>query len=341
MLRTIGFVAVVAIEFAAVRALGAVDSVPTKPMGGHMEVTLRTAAAPGDAQRANAIVDAARHVIAEYPTTADAERAGFTKFLPRARLPIEHFTSHAYALEAWRGHFDPMHPTSLIFERNGDALHIVGVMYTAPNRATQEQLNADVPTSIATWHRHVNFCVPPAGTPRSESTGPNARFLFGSIVSADECAAAHGWFASRVLGWMIHVWPNETDPAKVWAVDRGDGMSDHDMMMGDGAPRHFDGLPIALNRLPQQPVAAGDPNAGARVFALHCEECHGAGGRNGPDAPALAGTHLAAGQVAYMVRHPKGIDPHSAMPELPLTDGELADVSAYVASLSTTEKSGP
>jgi hypothetical protein len=23
-----------------------------------------------------------------------------------------------------------------------------------------------------------------------------------------------------VFGWMVHVWPDETDPARVWAVHR-------------------------------------------------------------------------------------------------------------------------
>ena len=308
-------------------------NVPTQPMGAHMEVTFHASPAPGDRERADAIVSAARTVMQRYPTVADAERAGFTKFLPRTELPIEHYTNGAFAREAWMGHFDPAHPTSLIFERGSDGLRLVGVMYTAPNRATREQLNAAVPLSFGTWHRHVNFCVPPAGTERSDITGPSARFLFGTIASADECASAQGQFVPRVFGWMVHVWPLEHDPAKIWAVDRGEGMGGHDTMMGDGAPHAYDRLPIALDRLPQLTVAAGEPTSGATVFAVHCAECHGVGGRNGPDAPALAGIGIAPGQVAYMVRHPKAIDPTSEMPELPLTDRELADVAAYVASL--------
>jgi cytochrome c553 len=341
MRNTIRFLLATGVALFAIRALGSASDVQTQPMGGHMEVTLRSAASPGDRERANAIVAAARSVVAQYPTTADAERAGFQKFLPRVPLHIEHYTNRAYAAEAGRGHFDPLHPTSLIFERDGATLRIVGVMYTAPNRATQAQLNADVPMSVGTWHRHVNFCVPPPGTPRADSTGPNARFLFGSIATADECRAAHGWFVPRVLGWMIHVWPNETDPAKVWAVDHDGAMSDHDMGMMGGSPKRYDHLPIALDRLPDLAVGRGDPVAGQRVFALHCEECHGSGGRNGPDAPALADTNIAPGQVAYMVRHPRAIDADSQMPELPLTDAELADVAAYVASLSPKGASRP
>jgi mono/diheme cytochrome c family protein len=42
-----------------------------------------------------------------------------------------------------------------------------------------------------------------------------------------------------------------------------------------------------------------------------------------------------------MVRHPRAIDADSQMPELPLTDAELADVAAYVASLSPKGASRP
>jgi hypothetical protein len=214
------------------RALGAADVVPTQPMGAHMEITLHASPAPGDARRAEAIVDAARRLMAQYPTTADAERAGFSKFLPRVPLPIEHYTNRANAAAAAFGRFDPMQPTSLIFERSSGGLRIVGVMYTAPNSATQAQLDAKVPLSIAAWHRHVNFCVPPHGTPRSETVGPSARFFFGSIATADACREAGGWFVPQVFGWMVHVWPMETDPAKVWAVDRGDGMASQGSLMG-------------------------------------------------------------------------------------------------------------
>jgi mono/diheme cytochrome c family protein len=35
-----------------------------------------------------------------------------------------------------------------------------------------------------------------------------------------------------------------------------------------------------------------------------------------------------------MVRHPKGVDPSSEMPELGLSDRDVADVAAYVAGLA-------
>lgn len=92
-------------------------------------------------------------------------------------------------------------------------------------------------------------------------------------------------------------------------------------------------LPIPLAKLPVAKVAPGNASAGAAVFAANCASCHGTGGKNGSVGPQLAGMGLKAGQVAYMVRNPQAIDKESAMPKLPLTDKQVADVAAYVASL--------
>lgn len=92
--------------------------------------------------------------------------------------------------------------------------------------------------------------------------------------------------------------------------------------------------PIAVAKLKTIKVAAGSATAGKMVFDQNCASCHGAGGMNaGGPGPTLAGLGLKAGQVAFMVRNPAAIDPDSGMPKLPLTDKQLADVSAYVASL--------
>lgn len=92
-------------------------------------------------------------------------------------------------------------------------------------------------------------------------------------------------------------------------------------------------LPIPLAKLPMAKVAAGNVANGSKLFAANCESCHGAGGKNGQVGPTLAGEGFKAGQVAYMVRNPAGVDKDSSMPKLTITDKELADISAYVASL--------
>ena len=92
-------------------------------------------------------------------------------------------------------------------------------------------------------------------------------------------------------------------------------------------------LPIPPSKLPSMKIAAGSATAGAQVFAANCESCHGAKGVGGGVGPKLVGSGLKAGQIAFMVRKPQAIDKTSAMPALQLTDKQVADVSAYVASL--------
>ncbi|MBC5809592.1 MAG: cytochrome c [Candidatus Eremiobacteraeota bacterium] len=345
MRRHIGFASLaltIALAWSAVPQLGAASAVPVTREP-HMEMSVHMPAAAGDAARADAVLAGARAVMAQYPTPADAERAGFKKFLPGVPLPVEHYTSGTFALEAWFGRFDAKHPTSLIFRRNPQGMTLVGVMYTASNAAGEEQLNERVPLSYGTWHRHINFCAPPdvgSAAARTDARGaaaPNARFGFaGSISTAAACETAGGTFRPLVFGWMVHVWPNERDPAKIWAVD-ADGDAHH--MHGGtaagmvGQRAYGNTLPIALDKLPSLKVASGDERRGAIVFAENCQECHGVGARNGPDAPPLAGMGLSAGQVAYMVRKPKAIDPASEMPLLSLDDTQLADVAAFVAGL--------
>ncbi|HMD02869.1 MAG TPA: cytochrome c [Candidatus Baltobacteraceae bacterium] len=331
-LRALGLLSLPAfVLFALANVRAGASGVPTVHDEPHMEMTLQASERPGDRARADAILSAARQVMAAYPTVADAERAGFTKFLPGVPLPIEHYTSRAYALEAWFGHFDALHPTSLIFKRTTGGLQIVGVMYTASNQVDRDGLDARVPLSFGTWHRHIDFCKPPAGTPRSDLFPPNARFgLAGSITTLQDCEAAGGTFLPVVFGWMVHVWPNETAREKIWAVDmHGDAHHHAEGMVGTFSA----GLPIPAAKLPAAPVGAGDPARGALVFSENCQSCHGAAGRAGPDAPALAASGLSAGQVAFMIRHPQAIDAASAMPLISLGDRDVADVAAYVAGL--------
>jgi hypothetical protein len=183
----------------------------------HMALTEVRPEHPGDRGRADAIVAAAKRAMTRYPDVAAAERAGFRKFLPGIPLPIEHYTSAEFAREQWGGRLDPDHPTSLIFERHGTDLALVGVMYTAGASLTPERLDALVPLSIARWHRHVDYCFAPPGVRGDPRFG-----LAGMIASQSACEDAHGRWVPQIFGWMVHVWPNERDSAKVWAVDRAD-----------------------------------------------------------------------------------------------------------------------
>ena len=107
-----------------------------------------------------------------------------------------------------------------MYEKEGEGYRLVGVMYTAPKRYTEDDLNQRIPLSIAQWHEHVNFCTPPAGR-SAEMMNPNPKFgLRGSIATQAECDAAGGKFYPVIFNWMVHVYPLENDAAQIWSVDR-------------------------------------------------------------------------------------------------------------------------
>jgi hypothetical protein len=199
-------------------------------MGPHMKMTALRAAKPGDAARAQQIVEAARRVSEKYLDYHAALADGFEIFLPNVPQKMYHFSNRKYGMEAII-HFNPEHPTSLLYEKHGDDYKLVGVMYTAPKRLTENDLDQRIPLSIAQWHEHVNFCRPPASMPLGErwkeTTGPNAKFGFkGSINTQEACDAAGGRFLPVVLNWMVHVYPFEKDQASIWSVERQHGDAD-------------------------------------------------------------------------------------------------------------------
>ncbi len=188
-------------------------------MGPHMAMTALRKPQPGDKERADQIVEAARKVAEKYRDYKLALADGFKIFLPNVPQKQYHFTNYSYAFEA-RMRFNPDHPTSLLYQENGDGYKLIGVMYTAAKDASEDELDSRVPLSIAQWHRHVNLCMPPADK-KSEAIGPNAKFgLAGSIASQDACDAAGGKFIPQIFGWMVHVYPFEKNPEDVWSVER-------------------------------------------------------------------------------------------------------------------------
>ena len=188
-------------------------------MGPHMKMTALREPKPGDAARAEKVVEAARKVAQKYQDYHTALADGFKIFLPNLPQKQYHFTNYQYGFEAAFS-FNPDHPTSLLYEKHGDDYKLIGVMYTAPKRFTEYELNERIPLSIAQWHEHVNFCAPPAER-KKELFGPNAKFgLLGSIVTEEECKANGGTFHPIIFNWMVHLYPMEKDTAKIWSVER-------------------------------------------------------------------------------------------------------------------------
>jgi hypothetical protein len=202
-------------------------------MSGHMYLTSLHPAQPGDKAKANAIVAAAKQAMAPYEDYHAALADGYTIFLPNIPQPLYHFTKAENGRAAWT-HFDPLKPTSLLYRKTPDgAYKLIGAMYTDRVDANEDELNNRIPLSIARWHQHTNFCKAPTGQ-KAAYFGPNAKFgLLGSIHTREDCEAAGGVFFAHIFGWMVHVYPYESDPAKIWSVDDHDG---HDNMEHDAMP---------------------------------------------------------------------------------------------------------
>jgi len=204
-------------------------------MSGHMYMTSLRALQPGDQQKADIVVAAAKAAMAPYQDYRKALADGYEIFLPNVPQAQYHFTRYDYAFEA-RSHFDPSKPTSLLYKKTSDGgYQLIGAMYTDRVDATEDELSARIPLSIARWHQHINFCKAPAGQ-KSEYFGPDARFgLRGSIIAKEACDAAGGEFHTHLFGWMVHVYPYESDPKKFWSVDdddMGHDNMDHSAMPG-------------------------------------------------------------------------------------------------------------
>jgi hypothetical protein len=97
-----------------------------------------------------------------------AAHDGYKPFFPSGKIGEEiHYTNYRYRRKEQQ-HIDYSRPGSILYKRTPEGLNAVGVMYTAPADATPQQLNAIAPLSIATWHRHVDFCGGPKTLPAGE-----------------------------------------------------------------------------------------------------------------------------------------------------------------------------
>jgi hypothetical protein len=181
----------------------------------HMTMTEMRQPAAGDAQRTNEIVAQLRRGLEKYKDYHVALADGFHIFLPNIPQPEYHFTSYRNGfLQAFS--FEPARPTSLLYKKTSTGYELVGAMYTMPKRATEEQLNARVPLSVAMWHLHTNLCMPPPTELRSADW---TKFgLHGSIATKDSCVAAGGRFSPVIFGWMVHVYPYEDSLDKIFAM---------------------------------------------------------------------------------------------------------------------------
>ncbi|HZO83126.1 MAG TPA: hypothetical protein VFB33_15635 [Candidatus Binataceae bacterium] len=190
---------------AADSAMASEHMVAHAAMAAHMAWSHTRPETAADRERAEQLVATLRATLAKYKDYHVAEADGFKPFHPELPQRFYHFTRWQNGLKA-AFTFDPAAPTSLLYRRTADGgYQLVGAMYTAPRGASEAQLDARVPLSVATWHRHVNLCFPPKGRMRNADW---TRFgVAGSISTRAACEAAGGRFYPQIFGWMVHVYP--------------------------------------------------------------------------------------------------------------------------------------
>ena len=114
--------------------------------------------------------------------------------------------------------FDPAQPTALLYKKTNGEYELIGVMYYAPGRYSEDYLDQRVPLCLARWHRQVNVCLPPGGT----EAGKDPRFdADGTIATEAECSKAGGNWNPEIHGWMVEVYPFENDPRENLGLPSG------------------------------------------------------------------------------------------------------------------------
>lgn len=190
----------------------------------HLRLTTLRASAPGDSARAAEILAVMRRELARYRDIRVAQEDGFRQYIPSGGAPVQHYTKLRWALQS-RDRLDRSRPTSLLYQRAADgSLELVGAMFTAPAQTSEDELNIRLPLSIARWHQHINWCLPPlADARRRWRETQNGHPVFGPkslIATAEACAAVGGRFRPRLFGWMVHVMAFSGDPWSAHAEAR-------------------------------------------------------------------------------------------------------------------------
>jgi hypothetical protein len=204
-------------------------------MAKHMAYSSTRPLTTQDSARAAYVINELRQAILKYKDVKVAEADGYKMFAPEIKnQPQYHFTRSLNAIRN-QFSFDPARPTSLLYRKNAKGeFELIGAMYTAPKGASEDDLNNRVPLSVAHWHRHVNWCLPPRYQKDRWSETRNGRPVFGplGVATADECKTVGGRFIPQVFGWMLHA--NTFAGNDLKSIWHDDHMMDYDhAMLGD------------------------------------------------------------------------------------------------------------
>jgi len=183
----------------------------------HIRFTAPRPKTPECVKRGQELVETLRKTLEKYKDYKEAEKAGYAGYYTGSNLPMYHFASKWRAFKELM-RFDPAQPTALLYRKTTSGYELIGAMYYAPGRYSEEQLDQRVPLCLARWHRQVNVCLPPSG---AEDSSDRRFGSDGTIASEAQCKAAGGKWYPEVHGWMVEVYPFEQRPEQVWTYRSG------------------------------------------------------------------------------------------------------------------------
>src|SRR5204862_6892371 len=115
-------------------------------MAKHMAYSSPRPLTVADSVRSASLINELRQAIAKYQDVKVAEADGYKMFSPQIKnQPQYHFTKGWNAIRNQFG-FDPARPTSLLYKKDAQGqMHLIGAMYTASKRTSEDELNDRVP----------------------------------------------------------------------------------------------------------------------------------------------------------------------------------------------------
>jgi hypothetical protein len=134
-------------------------------------------------------LERAKAVALRYPTSADAEAAGWVRVTGYVPGIAAHYMNFRYV----DGEFNVDQPEMLLYDGTGPNASIVGLSYYLLHESEFEPSQGFTGPNDH-FHRHIGLCVGGGGV------------LGDSNTSAEECAARGGTKSLGSGGWMNHVW---------------------------------------------------------------------------------------------------------------------------------------
>ena len=184
-----------------------------------MAMTRLSGKAPtwAEVQRVYTMVHSAAAATAKYHTLAAAQHDGYVT-APDLLVDGQgvHYFNPRFNDKAG---FDPTHPAFLVYNPVHGHQVLSGLMYYLPGSLTPAQLGTIFPTSMASWHKHINVCI----------TGGTSLLNGKAIIpyfDQASCVTHKGTFDGDT-GWMVHTWIGQAN---------GAGLFDMDMPTASGKP---------------------------------------------------------------------------------------------------------